>query len=185
MSEDAAVRPNWARHLPNLLSGLRLVLAIAFPFAARGAQLPVVLAAAATDWLDGYFARKWRVQSTFGGLLDAVADKSFALSVILVLAFEGRIEWWQILLVLARDFVVAFVALYYAVRRQWAAFRQMPSRATGKIATVLVFAWFVTLVAPGTESWQMAVFVPTALASIAAAVDYLVKFGRALAEHPA
>jgi phosphatidylglycerophosphate synthase len=105
--------------------------------------------------------------------------------VIVVLALGGMIAWWQIALVLSRDLVVGLAALYFAGRRRWDAFRQMPSRPAGKVATACVFAWFVTLTAPGASALQLPVFVLTAAACLVAAGDYVVKFGRALAEHPA
>jgi CDP-diacylglycerol--glycerol-3-phosphate 3-phosphatidyltransferase len=86
------------RHVPNLLTGLRLVLAAGF-FAMLGryqyhstgqtAEWPdrswlntafiVYLIALVTDFLDGYLARKWKVEGAFGRVVDPFVDKVLVL----------------------------------------------------------------------------------------------------------
>ncbi len=67
------------RTLPNLLSGSRLVLALVMVVLAwvtdsRAAFLTLLVAALVTDGLDGYFARRWHVESDFGRRLDSWGD---------------------------------------------------------------------------------------------------------------
>ena len=168
--------PGWIRQVPNALSGLRLILAIAFPFLAPTGRLPVVLASGTTDWLDGLIARRYGVQSMFGGLLDAVADKAFVVSVLLTLASAGILGWWQVPLLLVRDAVVLITALFFALRRDWAAFGGMPARWSGKVTTILTFAFFVAVLVPDLEDVQLPLFLGVAAASLAAGVDYLTRF---------
>ena len=93
-NDDPSPAPTWIAAVPNALSIGRLLLAVVFPFVAPvTARLVLVIAGAASDGLDGYVARRWRVTSVAGGLLDGIADKAFTLSVLLTLAARGeRIE---------------------------------------------------------------------------------------------
>jgi CDP-diacylglycerol--glycerol-3-phosphate 3-phosphatidyltransferase len=86
------------RHVPNLLTVLRLILAGAFllvlnayrfpatyPLALWGAIVLFILAAV-SDALDGYLARKWKVESTFGRILDPFCDKVLVLGAFIYLS---------------------------------------------------------------------------------------------------
>ena len=116
----------------DLLSGLRIPFAVAFPFVGTSSRIGLLAAAAATDLLDGPLARRYG-SSRFGTLIDPVADKLFAASAFGVVAFSGRLELYEIAAVLLRDIVaaVAFVATF-ASRRP----RAIPARAGGKAVTV-------------------------------------------------
>ncbi len=123
------------RSLPNGLTILRLVLAAAF-FAALNAyrypdhhvlwaniSIALFILAAITDALDGYLARKWHVESTFGRIMDPFCDKVLVLGAFIYLAgprFLVR-EWvlegsfftmatgvypWMVVVVLARELLV-------------------------------------------------------------------------------
>ena len=54
----------------------------------------VFIAAGVTDFLDGYLARKWGEQSTFGRMLDPIADKLLVSSCLLMLAADESIKGW-------------------------------------------------------------------------------------------
>ena len=178
---DATPERGWIRGVPNLLSSLRVILALVFPFAPERAWLPLVVAGGATDGLDGRIARRFGVQSTFGGLLDAFADKLFVVSILATWAVQGRIAVWQVLLLLPRDIVVAYVSAYYASRRRWGAFHGMPARTAGKVTTLLLFAYFVVLLATIPTIVADVVFVCAAACSLVAGIDYAVQFRRARA----
>lgn len=123
------------RSLPNALTMLRLVLAAAF-FATLNvyrypdhntvwANVAIVLfvLAAITDAYDGYFARKWHVESVFGRIMDPFCDKVLVLGAFIYLAGPRFIvrEWveegsfftmatgvypWMVVVVLARELLV-------------------------------------------------------------------------------
>ena len=99
------------RHLPNLLSGLRLLLA---PFAAWAvlndhdtAALAAFAMAGLSDFLDGQIARRFGVTSRFGGWLDPVADKLLMLFCFIALLRIGAAPFWLVVLVLSRDLLIA------------------------------------------------------------------------------
>jgi phosphatidylglycerophosphate synthase len=124
----------------DLLSAVRIPLAAAFPFVSNDWRLALLIAAAASDLLDGQLARRFG-SSSLGAVLDPVADKLFMASAFGVVAFSGRLEPYEILGVLLRDLVaaVAFVATFVSRRP-----RAIPARAGGKAVTV---AQVLTLVA--------------------------------------
>jgi len=86
------------QRLPNLLTVFRLILAAAFLIILGQYRYPagdamllwvsmiVFIVAAVTDFLDGYLARKWRVESAFGRVMDPLGDKVLVLGAFLFLA---------------------------------------------------------------------------------------------------
>ena len=93
--------------IPNLLTALR-ILSIPF-FAALvtagnlHAALILFTAAAATDFFDGYLARRFSWQSPLGQSLDPLADKLLMSSAFIVLAYAGFVPVWLAAIVLLRD----------------------------------------------------------------------------------
>jgi cardiolipin synthase len=99
------------RHLPNLLSALRLLAA---PLAAwlilnnhDTASLLIFAGASFSDGLDGFIARRWQVTSSFGAWLDPTADKLLMLLCLSALFAVGATPWWLLALVVARDGAIA------------------------------------------------------------------------------
>jgi phosphatidylglycerophosphate synthase len=134
-------RREWT--IADLLSALRIPLAVAFPLVSNSWRLVILAAAAATDLLDGPLARRFG-SSAFGSVIDPVADKLFMASAFGVVVFSGRLELYEIVGVLLRDIVatVAF-ALTFASHRP----RAIPARLGGKavtVAQVLTLAAFLT-----------------------------------------
>ncbi|MHC5024043.1 MAG: CDP-alcohol phosphatidyltransferase family protein [Planctomycetota bacterium] len=171
----------WIAPVPNILSGARLVFAALFPLLPDAWRLPVLVAGALTDLLDGQIARQFHAKSVAGGLLDAVADKLFVLSILLTLAADGQLPWWSVPLVLVRDLTIGYVALHTALRRDWAAFREMPPRIGGKATTVCQFGLFLTVIAWQDPTAVLVVLALTIATGVLAAADYLLIFIRALA----
>ncbi len=176
--------------VPNVLSVLRLGLAAIFPFISAEHEywrVGVVVAAGFSDWLDGFVARRYSAKSPSGALLDAFADKLFVFSVLLTLTIkEPRLlEWWQMLLVIARDLAVAFVAAYVAGKRDWPALGRLVPRLPGRLTTGLQFALFLSIVIWSATPFATIVLILTILCSLLAAADYLGLFVRALREDKA
>ncbi len=127
----------------DLLSVVRIPLAVAFPFVSNQWRLVILAIAAASDLLDGPLARRFGA-SAFGALIDPVADKLFMASAFGVVAVSGRLTPLEIVGVLLRDIVatVAFAATILSHRP-----RAIPARAGGKavtVAQVLTLAAFLT-----------------------------------------
>jgi phosphatidylglycerophosphate synthase len=167
--------------IPNALSIARIALAVAFPLVVPQWRLAIVIASAASDLLDGLIARTLKVMSVKGGLLDATADKLFVVSVLGTFVYDDVLTWVTALLVMTRDFAVAGVALYAALRRKWSAFQRMPVSWLGKATTVAQFALFICLLTPW---WRLDLWIVgiTVGLSVVAGCVYLARLFDALRE---
>ena len=68
--------------------------------------LSIFLAAAATDLLDGYLARRWGQITTVGTLLDPIADKLLISAALVSLVQTHRVPAWMVVLIIGREFAV-------------------------------------------------------------------------------
>lgn len=172
---------NYFKHiLPSTLSSLRLLAAIAFPFCSESFWPWLILGAGASDVLDGWLARKWQVVSWQGGLIDAISDKLFVLTVLIVYAARAKFSVLWIPLVIARDLLVLFTAIYIVTLRIWGAFTKMSARVSGKIATGGQFILFFTVAFAPDRTLPALLLASTC--SLIAAVDYARLFKNALKE---
>jgi len=69
--------------------------------------LAIFLAAAATDLLDGYLARRWGQITTVGTLLDPIADKLLVSAALVSLVQIHRVPAWMVVLIIGREFAVS------------------------------------------------------------------------------
>ena len=69
--------------------------------------LTVFLAAAFTDLLDGYLARRWKQITTVGTLLDPVADKLLISAALISLVEIRLLPGWMVILIISREFAVS------------------------------------------------------------------------------
>src|ERR1700722_5118972 len=86
----------------------------------RWVALVIFISAGVTDVLDGYFARKWGEQSSFGRMLDPIADKLLVASCLLMLAADGTIRGWSLwaaIVILCREILVSGLREYLAELR--------------------------------------------------------------------
>ena len=98
----------------DVLTALRVPLAVAFPFVHHpGAQLAVVAVVAATDFFDGMLARRFG-STRAGALLDPIADKLFAVVAFIMVARDSVLHPLEIVGVLLRDIVagLAFIGTW-------------------------------------------------------------------------
>jgi cardiolipin synthase len=91
-----------------------------YPLWLRWVAVAVFIAAAITDYLDGYYARIWNQQSAFGRMLDPIADKLLVASCLLMLAADGIIHGWSLwaaIVILCREILVSGLREYLAALR--------------------------------------------------------------------
>jgi len=98
-------------NLPNKLTVGRMI-AVPFFIAAYMFELYVVafvlfVAASVTDFLDGYLARKHNLVSNFGKIMDPLADKVLVYSAFCLMVEDGTVPGWMLIVILAREFVIA------------------------------------------------------------------------------
>ena len=90
------------------------------PLWLRWVALAVFIAAGVTDFFDGYFARAWGQHSSFGRMLDPIADKLLVASCLLMLAANGTIKGWSLwaaIVILCREILVSGLREYLAELR--------------------------------------------------------------------
>jgi CDP-diacylglycerol--glycerol-3-phosphate 3-phosphatidyltransferase len=82
-------------------------LAIAFVLVQRweGAFVSILMAGI-SDMADGFVARRERTLSNFGSFLDLTADKVFVTSMLVILAYQGFVPLWAVLIIVLREFMV-------------------------------------------------------------------------------
>lgn len=104
-------------NLPNKLTSARLVLTVVFvvlfylPVAnAHTFALAIFIVASITDYLDGEIARRRNLVTSFGKLMDPLADKILMTAALILVAVEpslkGAVPVWLVIAVLAREFFV-------------------------------------------------------------------------------
>ena len=102
-------------NIPNRLTLLRIVLTpiylllLAFPIAHMGVYpaFIVYLAAAITDLLDGYIARKYALTSDAGKFLDPIADKLFVILPLIWFTYTGAVQPWLTMVIVARELIIS------------------------------------------------------------------------------
>jgi CDP-diacylglycerol--glycerol-3-phosphate 3-phosphatidyltransferase/cardiolipin synthase len=104
---------------PILLTWLRIVAIPIFvavyylpdtwlsPVAKNWTAMGIFTAAAITDWLDGYLARKWGETSAFGAFLDPVADKLMVAAALILLVQLGRAEAYLSIIIIGREIAIS------------------------------------------------------------------------------
>lgn len=120
---------DWRADVPNALTCGRVlavpVLAAAFySRQASGARLPAIIfaACALTDWLDGYLARRWEVNSAFGAFLDPVADKLLVCTCLILLSGSlGAVVALPTAIIVCREVAVSALREWMGVRGHGAA----------------------------------------------------------------
>ena len=135
------------KHVPNLLTGMRLVCAPALAFllvsGADRAALGVFAFAGLSDAADGYFAKRFGLATRFGRYLDPAADKLLMLAAFVALAAMGYTPVWLAVLVIARDLaIVAGIAgarAGIASESRTASDREMEHGHPGLLCGVLAF----------------------------------------------
>jgi CDP-diacylglycerol--glycerol-3-phosphate 3-phosphatidyltransferase len=162
-------------NLPNALTLLR-ILAVPVVVVALLGESPngdtlaaaVFALAALTDGLDGYFARSRDAVTTFGKLMDPLADKLLIIGALLSLVSLGRLAAWVAMVIIAREIAVTIL-------RTIAAERGLVIAASwlGKLKTVLQIAAVIALIATNPAPLGVDILVYIALAvTVASGADY-------------
>ncbi len=132
-------------NLPNLLTWLRIILIPLFVgifyFEKSWVSAPnqnlvatiIFTAAAITDWLDGWLARKLNQTSAFGAFLDPVADKLMVAAALITLVQLGRVDAIIALIIIGREITISALREWMA---QIGASKSVAVSFLGKIKTV-------------------------------------------------
>lgn len=93
----------------------------------------IFIAAAVTDWFDGYLARRWNQTSAFGAFLDPVADKLMVAAALIVLVELGRVHAIVALIIIGREITISALREWMA---QLGQSKNVAVSMLGKVKTV-------------------------------------------------
>lgn len=172
------------RHLPNILTFLRILLTVPLAWLLRDgrydAALGIALVAGGTDALDGFLAKRFGWQSWLGGVLDPIADKLLLFVCFIGLAHVGALPVWLAWLVVGRDVViVAGAVAYHNLIGPLNAQPTTVSKLTTCLQIILVLACLVHLSRFGDwpDAINTAMVWVVAVATLVSGVDYVVRWG--------
>ena len=135
---------------PKVINGLtisRILLGLPIIIALRNGKndifILLILIGCITDFLDGYFARKYNHQSVLGAKLDPLADKILLLGPMIWLVQENLVPLWAIWLIISRELLIT----------SWRSDKSSggPASIQGKYKTTMQFISIILLLWP--ENW--------------------------------
>lgn len=167
-------------NVPNGLTVLRILLVPLFGrlLLAQGGEsttmrwwaLVLFLIATATDWVDGYVARRQGLITSFGKLMDPIADKALMGMALIGVSLIELLPWWVTIVILIRE--VGITLMRFVVIRRGV----IPASRGGKVKTVLQAVGLSLLIAPaGLEALGLWVMYAAVVVTVATGVDYLLQ----------
>jgi CDP-diacylglycerol--glycerol-3-phosphate 3-phosphatidyltransferase len=172
-------------NVPNVLTVVRIllvpVLVVALLEKTSGGDLlaAIVFAVASlTDAIDGYLARSRNWVTTFGKLMDPIADKLLIVAALIALVSLGRLEAWVAMVIISREFAVT-------VLRAAAGATQgvvIPASPLGKVKTAMQVLMVMLLIAvPGRPLWVSLVVYGAVFVTVLSGADYFFGIRRSIA----
>lgn len=133
-------------NLPNKLTLARMIAVpffiIAFMLGAYPLALIIFIGASVTDYFDGKIARSQNLVTNFGKIMDPLADKILVYSALCLFIETDTIEAWMLIIILAREFIVAGMRTVAASEG-----RVLAAGMSGKIKTVLQMIAVIVMMA--------------------------------------
>ena len=172
------------RQLPNVLTIVRFVavpiFAVAFLAAGDGPAWGAGIifgAAAVTDQVDGWLARKWHVESQFGRVADPLADRLMISVAAVLLWYDGRLPWPGALLVLLRDVILVVGYKVLAPRGVTVQVTML-----GKVATWILYLGIALLIVTAESTrWPLWIFWLGVALALGAGAQYVLRARRTVA----
>ena len=184
MEEPNQTHERWrdnALTIPNLISILRLAAVPVFVWLLMGQNRPLAAAAllgilGATDWVDGWVARRFDQVSELGKVLDPTADRIMFLVAVFTMMIDGSVPIWFGILTLVREGVVAIAALVLGALGA----RALEVTWAGKTSSFgLMFAFPLFLVSTAVEGAQSTTYevIAYVIGVPSLALHYIAAFG--------
>jgi cardiolipin synthase (CMP-forming) len=179
------------RHLPNLICLFRIALVwpiVAALWVGRDSlALTLFVAAAVSDGLDGYLAKRFGWQSTLGKALDPLADKLLLVDVFIVSAWLGLTPWWLTAAAVARDVLIGLGAVTF--RMLFGPLRGRPTLPS-KVNTFMQLGFLTGVMVRSATGWPPAGWLEAAAiltfcTTFISGVDYVATFTRRAWSQPA
>jgi cardiolipin synthase len=168
------------RAIPNLLTSIRLVVSpllvwLLLQHRFREA-LAAVLLAGATDWFDGWAARRLNVSGRLGVVLDPIADKTMLVTVFVTLGYMQLIPRWMLYMAVGRDLIIVVGAILLRIFRN---VRRFVPSVLGKVSTFFQITLFLMVLIHASFDYPLLLWLTnTALALTAlftglSGIDYI------------
>jgi CDP-diacylglycerol---glycerol-3-phosphate 3-phosphatidyltransferase len=173
-------------NVPNVLTVLRIllvpVLVVALTTETKNGDTiaAVVFAIASlTDGLDGYIARSRKSITTFGKVMDPIADKMLITAALIALVSLDRLAAWVAMVIVAREFAVS--SLRVAAAAEGAI---IPASILGKIKTVIQIVAVMALIVADNPfaTWVDVLVGLMVVATVVSGVDYFLNVRREIEE---
>jgi CDP-diacylglycerol--glycerol-3-phosphate 3-phosphatidyltransferase len=171
-------------NVPNVLTLLRILLVPVIVVALLG-ETPngdllaaIVFAfASITDWVDGYIARSRGAITTFGKLMDPIADKLLVVAALVSLVSLDRLQAWVAMVIIARELAVTMSRM--AATGQGVV---IAANRWGKVKTALqVLTIFLLIAVNGSPLWLDVLVYLTVAVTVISGVEYFFGLRRSLA----
>ena len=176
------------RHVPNLISSLRILLIAPIAVALLRHELLIALGlfflAAVSDLLDGFLAKRFGWQSALGGVLDPAADKLLLATSFVVLAVMRLVPLWLMATAVARDLVIVGGAVAY---RLWLGPVEARPSNLSKLNTLCQALFILCVIArqqfSEPDAWAIVTLgALTFLTTAVSGIDYVLRYGKAALE---
>ncbi len=176
--------PASLRHIPNIISSIRILLVAPIAVALAEHRLAIAIglfgAAALSDAADGFLAKRFGWQSELGAVLDPAADKLLLATVFITLGCLKLVPLWLVAAAVARDAIIVAGALVY---RCWIGPLNIRPSIVSKFNTLCQAAFIMAVVCR--EQFSLPpVWVATVLGALVFAtvtisgIDYVLIYGR-------
>jgi len=172
--------------LPNMLTVGRILLVPVVVVALleetpNGSTVAAIVfaVAALTDGLDGYIARSRSSITTFGKVMDPLADKLLIAAALISLVSLDRVAAWVAMVIIAREFAVSGLRIAAAQMGV-----SIPSSPLGKVKTALQVGAVMALIAADDSgaAWVQALVYASVLITVVSGADYFLNVRRRLEE---
>ena len=161
----------------NKLTMLRVVMIPAFMVVlylgftgANYVALAIFALASATDWLDGYVARRYNQTTDFGKFMDPLADKCLVTAAMLWFVEVGQMPAWALLTVIVREFAISGLRMNAATSG-----RVIAAGWSGKVKTASTMVCIMVMLLPISEMVNTLCVAVIVLTTIYSGVEYIMK----------
>ncbi|UFX98517.1 CDP-alcohol phosphatidyltransferase family protein [Candidatus Gromoviella agglomerans] len=135
------------KHIPNILSSLRLILGLMF-IIFDSIDKYLFITGSVSDFFDGFFARKFNIESNFGRLIDPIADKIFITSSMIILFKHNLIGIFWLGLSITKDVLIILGYLARSKKNQ-----AIKPNIFGKLSTAFQMLGCATILIGSESSW--------------------------------
>jgi CDP-diacylglycerol---glycerol-3-phosphate 3-phosphatidyltransferase len=172
-------------NVPNVLTVIRILLVPVLVVAllektSDGDLLAAIVFAVAslTDAIDGYLARSRNSVTTFGKLMDPIADKLLIIAALIALVSLNRVAAWVAMVIIAREFAVTVLRVAAGTQQGIV----ISASSLGKLKTAAQVAMVLVLIAVhGHPLWRSLLIYVTVVITVLSGADYFFGLRRHLA----